>query len=346
MGSESSLLVISPVRNEASHIQRTALALATQTRLPDLWVVVDDGSTDETPRILSWLAARIEFMLVVNVRAPPAMHSCTDRLAVAAEARAFNIGLAEVGWRTFSHVAKLDGDIELPPRYFERLLTVFESEPSIGLAGGILRERDGRRGREDSASDYHVRGALKCYTRDCLQAIGGIQERLGWDTIDEVQARMKGFQTRTLPDLIALHHRTCASAGGILKGAARHGECAYITHSPPMWISARAIRMMSRRPVVLSGAAFFGGYLRAALTKTPRAEEPGFRSFVRGELRARLRRTLGVGNKLARTRPLWSATHRAHARCSESEVVAANVRAVAGREMPGGVTREMPAGPR
>ena len=42
----------------------------------------------------------------------------------------------------------------------------------------------------------HVHGALKCYTRECLEAIGGVQEsRLGWDAIDETYARMRGFRT-------------------------------------------------------------------------------------------------------------------------------------------------------
>ena len=29
-----------------------------------------------------------------------------------------------------------------------------------------------------------MRGALKLYSRECFVAIGGIEERLGWDTID------------------------------------------------------------------------------------------------------------------------------------------------------------------
>ncbi len=46
------LLLISPVRNEQAYLELVADAVAAQTRPPDLWVVVDDGSTDRTPRIL------------------------------------------------------------------------------------------------------------------------------------------------------------------------------------------------------------------------------------------------------------------------------------------------------
>jgi glycosyltransferase involved in cell wall biosynthesis len=297
------LLVISPVRNEAAHIERVALALAAQTRRPDLWVVVDDRSTDETPLMLARLAKRLDFMSVMQSPPPPAGDAPKDRLALAIEARAFNAGLNSVPWRTFTHIAKLDGDITLPPRYFELLLDEFAHDSALGLAGGVLRERDGEGwGREHAASDYHVRGALKCYTRDCLQAIGGIQERMAWDTIDEVYARMRGYKTRTLPQLVALHHRPCASADGLLRGRARHGRGFYIAHYPPAWVSLRAVKTASERPVGLSGLAFLAGYVWARLLGVPQVEDPEFRAFVRRELCLRARRALHLRASMV---PTW-----------------------------------------
>jgi biofilm PGA synthesis N-glycosyltransferase PgaC len=287
------LLVVSPVRNEAAHIERVALALAAQTRRPDRWVVIDDRSTDETPRILERLAERLDFMSILH--SPPATENDApkDRLAVAAEARAFNIALSKTPWQTFTHIAKLDGDIELPPDYFELLLANFARDSTLGLAGGVLREPEGDGwGPQNAASDYHVRGALKCYTQDCLQAIDGIQERLAWDTIDEVYARMRGFQTRTLPELVALHHRPCASADGLLRGRARHGRCLYITHYPAGWVALRALKTASERPKALSGMAFLGGYLWSGLSGVQQVDDSEFRTFIRRELGVRVRRAL------------------------------------------------------
>ncbi len=294
------LLVVSPVRNEAAHIERVGLALAAQTRVPNRWVVIDDRSTDDTPAILARLAERLSFMTVLQ--SPPANESSSkDRLAIAAEARAFNNALAETPWETFTHIAKLDGDIELPEDYFESLLKTFALDPTLGLAGGVLREPEGDGwGAENTASDYHVRGALKCYTRECLLAIDGIQERLAWDTIDEVYARMHGFRTRTLPELVGLHHRPSASADGILRGRARHGRCLYITHYPASWVWLRAFKTASERPRALSGLAFLGGYLWSGMTGVQQVEDPKFRAFMRGELGARARRALRRRTPLAR----------------------------------------------
>ena len=286
------LLVISPVRNERAHIEIVARALARQTRRPDLWIVIDDGSTDGTDELLERLAARIAFLRVVrSPAAPTADPRVRDRLAVAAEARAFNRALAEVRADRFTHIAKLDGDTELPPRYFEALLGRFAQDDRLGLAGGVYADPVAGPERWRVVripSDHHVPGSLKCYSRECFEAIGGIRERLAWDTLDETYARMSGFRTRSFTDLVALHHRPWGSADGTLRGRARHGQCAYIAHFTPSWVGLRAFKLAATRPRGLSGAAFFYGYARSAFDGTQRVEDPELRRFVRHELRARI----------------------------------------------------------
>lgn len=282
------LLLITPARNEAAHIVRTARAVEAQTRPPDLWLVVDDGSDDATPDLLRRLAAEIPFLRVITT---PRGHTKAgpDRLALAAEARAFNWALQQVELDGFSHIGKLDGDIELPPDYFERLLERFDADAQLGIAGGMLLEPDGGAWKRERVPEYHVRGALKLYSRACFEAIGGIEERLGWDTIDETYARLRGFRTRSFGDLVARHHRPEATADGALRGRARHGQCAYILHYGLPWVVLRSIKEAAYKPVGLTGAAFLYGYLRSAARREPRVDDEAFRRFVRRELRERLR---------------------------------------------------------
>jgi biofilm PGA synthesis N-glycosyltransferase PgaC len=280
------LLLITPVRNEQANIERTARAVAAQVHPPDLWLVVDDGSEDATPEILRGLAAEIPFLRVLEP--PPRQPAGRDRLAVAAEARAFNWALAHVDHRTFTHIGKLDGDVELPVDYFHRLIAAFRREPALGLAGGTLVEPVRGAWREDRNPSYHVRGALKLYTQACFEAIGGIEERLGWDTIDETYARMRGFVTRSLPELVARHHRPVGTADGALRGHARHGECAYIVRYGPLWVLLRSLKVARYAPYGVSAPAFLYGYARAAVQSRPRVEDEQFQRFVRRELRRRL----------------------------------------------------------
>jgi poly-beta-1,6-N-acetyl-D-glucosamine synthase len=289
------LLLITPVRNEADHIVRTARALAAQTRPPDLWLVVDDGSDDATPELLRSLQSEIGFLRVL---ATPRDHTAVgpDRLALAAEARAFNWALSQVAIEDFDYVGKLDGDIELPPEYYERMLARFAEQPALGIAGGVLEERTRGGGWEvDRNPDYHVRGALKLYRRACFEAIGGIEERLAWDTIDEAYARLHGFATRSFDDVVGRHHRPAGSADGTLRGRARHGQCAYILHYGAGWVALRSLKAATEWPQGLSGVAYMYGYLRAAARREPRVDDPAFRRLVRRELRGRLRPTRLLG---------------------------------------------------
>jgi len=280
------LLLITPARDEAAHLERTIRAVAAQTRPPDLWLVVDDGSRDETPQLLSRLAAEIPFL---EVRRMPkrTRRPEEDGLALAAEAIAFNAALASVDLDEFTHVGKLDADVEIPPDYFERLLSRFQSEPKLGIAGGVLLEHNGRRWAPTKIPSHHVRGAVKLYSRECFAAIGGIEERLGWDTIDETYARMRGYGTRSLSNITARHHRPVATRGGALRGRARHGQCAYILRYDTWWVVLRSFKVALQRPYLLSGIAFLYGYLQALLKAQPKIEDERFRRFVRDELRTR-----------------------------------------------------------
>jgi poly-beta-1,6-N-acetyl-D-glucosamine synthase len=288
------LLLITPCRDEADFLARTIESVAAQTRPPDLWLVVDDGSTDATPQIIEEWAAKLPYLRPLRTVRRPAGR---DGLATAAEAIAFNRALRSVDLDEFTHVGKLDADIELPPDYFRRLLDRFAVEESLGIAGGRLREQHGDDWRPiDNGPEHHVRGAVKAYDRECLAEIGGgLEERLGWDTIDEVRARMRGYTTRALPEIDARHLRPVASRGGVIRGRARLGRAAFILRYSPWWVALKAAKVGATRPYVIGGLGYFWGYSHAAVAeRDSRVEDSDFARFVASELRGRLTRGLSV----------------------------------------------------
>jgi hypothetical protein len=292
---DNRLLIITPVRNEAEHIERVARGLAEQSHRPELWLVVDDGSDDGTPEILERLRTELDFMRVVAT--PPGYTKpSADRLAVAAAPRAFNYGLQAIDPRErslFTHLGKLDGDVELFPDYFAAILAEFERDPRLGIAGGVVLERRDGEWEEAPSAPEHVRGALKLYSQECFQAIGGVREQLGWDGVDEVTARMRGFETRSFSAARAYHHRHTGSADGRLRGHVRWGEAHWILHHGVVWTLLRAGKVGRIEPRGASAAAYLYGYGRAAMRRVPRVEIDGYREFVRAEQSRRMRLRLG-----------------------------------------------------
>lgn len=288
------VLLISPVRDEAQHVDAVVAGVESQTRPPDLWIVVDDGSSDGTRERLEAHAARLPYLRVVST---PAGYTSDDgdRLAAAAPDRAWNFGLRQVEPSEFTHLGKIDGDVVLPPEYLATMLDRFAADPQLGMvSGGVFERRGGEWHLLPTPLDF-VSGACRLYSRPCFEAIGGMPERLGADAITITYAKLRGFQTASFVDLEVRHLRPHGTAQGTLRGHARHGAYQYIVHYSAAWILLRSAMVAVRqRPYGLSGLWLLGGYASAAARGVPRVEDPGFRAFMRAEQRARMGRVLSA----------------------------------------------------
>ncbi|MGF1551789.1 MAG: glycosyltransferase family 2 protein [Paracoccaceae bacterium] len=289
-GAARRLLVVSPCRNEAAFARRTLDSVVAQTRRPDRWILVDDGSTDGTAELLADYAARHDWIEVI--RKPDRGHRAVGPGVV----EAFYAGLDRVDPGTFEHVAKLDLDLDLPPRYFEVLLARLAAEPRLGTCSGKPYWRPGgpdsgqplvseRRGDEMSV------GMTKIWRTACFRDIGGIVQAVMWDAIDCHKARMLGWTARSWdePELRFEHLRPMGSSQtGILTGRRRHGEGQWYMGSDPLFYAATCAFRMAEPPYVIGGLWMLWGYARGWLTGRPRHDDPDLVAFVRAYQRRAL----------------------------------------------------------
>src|ERR1700730_7358327 len=123
-------LLVSPCRDEAQYLRRTLDSVALQSVPPALWVVVDDGSSDETPAMLEEYSERLPYLRVVR------RDDRGGRKVGPGVIEAFYAGLETVCLEDFDYICKLDMDLDLPVRYFELLMERMESNPRIGTTSG------------------------------------------------------------------------------------------------------------------------------------------------------------------------------------------------------------------
>jgi len=303
-------LLVSPCRDEAGFMRRTLDSVAAQTLPPACWVVVDDGSSDDTPGILAEYARKLPFLRVVR-RADRG-----GRKVGPGVVEAFYDGLATVDLGQFDYVCKLDMDLDLPRRYFELLVRRMEREPRLGSCSGkpwFVHPRTGALVPETCDGAMSL-GASKFYRVSCFREIGGFVRQVMWDGIDCHRARMLGWMVEAIDDedLRILHLRPMGSSQqGIRAGRVRTGFGQYFMGTSPLYFLASAIYRLPKHPVVSGSAAMLWGYFSSAIRRLPRYPDLEFRRFLRRYQHA----CLLMGKKAAARRMaaerarVWHAAH-------------------------------------
>lgn len=289
-------LLISPCRDEAKHMRRTLETVAAQSIAPALWVVVDDGSNDETPEILAEYARRLSYLRVVR-------RSDRGKRAVGSGViEAFYSGLETVNLDDFDYLCKLDMDLELPTKYFEILIEKMEAEPRLGTCSGKPWFRPRGRGlTPEVCGDEMSVGMTKFYRVRCFREIGGFVRQVMWDGIDCHRARMLGWMATAFNDeqLRFVHLRPMGSSEkGIHTGRVRGGFGQYFMGTDPLFLLASAIFRLPRHPAVTGSLATVWGYLSSAARRLPRYDDRDFRRFLRSYQRWSL--LLGKKRAIAR----------------------------------------------
>ena len=274
-------LLISPCRDEAAFMRRTLDSVAAQSVKPALWVVVDDGSKDETPKILEEYARKLPWLRIVRKA------DRGKRAVGPGVIEAFYQGLETVRLEDFDYVCKLDMDLDLPPRYFELLMQRMEREPRLGTCSGkpwFIHPRTGEQVPEVCGDEMSV-GMTKFYRVRCFREIGGFVRQVMWDGIDCHRARMLGWIAESVndPDLRFIHLRPMgASQGkGIWSGRVRAGFGQYFMGTSPLYYLAVALYRLPKHPVGWGSAAMLWGYASSKLKGAPRYDDPAFRRFLR-----------------------------------------------------------------
>jgi poly-beta-1,6-N-acetyl-D-glucosamine synthase len=286
------LVVIVPFLNEEEHLPTLLRTLEQQTRVPDELLLMDDGSTDASADMATAFAARHAWAR--SVRRPPRAPE-RDRMYSAHELRAFERGLqaAADDWEI---AVKLDADLAVTPELFGEMERRFAADAGLGMAGPYISTPDanGRLVRQ-RCPENHVEGEASFYRRECLESIFPLPAILGWDTIDEVRARMRGWRTAAIeiPGGDPIHLRRMGSYNGILGGFFPAGVAAYAYGAHPLHVVVAGMARLTERPLGLCGVSYVAGWVLAGIRNEPRAE-PELRAFVQREQRRRLRRLLSA----------------------------------------------------
>lgn len=248
--------LITPARNEAQYIELTIHSVVAQTVRPVKWVIVNDGSTDNTAEIVAKHAAAHPWIELIQMPERKERHFAGKALAVSAGQKRL-LGLS------YDAIGNLDADVSFDPDYFEFLMQKFAQNPKLGVAGTSFLEGDLRYNYELVGIE-HVAGMCQIFRRECFKAIGGYQaiRSGGIDLIAVLSARAKGWETRTFLEKSFVHHRTQGGALHTgLRGRWYMGRKDYLLGNHPVWEFFRSIYQMQHKPYVIGGLLALAAYM-------------------------------------------------------------------------------------
>src|SRR5262245_38019307 len=265
-GSHLPYVLITPAHNEEAFIEKTIESMIRKTGPTVKWGIVDHGSTDRTPEIVSRNIVAYPWIEMIQV---PQRH---DR-SFAGKVHAFNVGYERVNGLRYDIIGNLDADISFERDHFEFLVRKFSEDPTLGVAGTVFREEGYSSETDSFEGDKHVSGGCQLFRRQCWEEIGGYVPHSagGIDWIAVTTARMMGWKTESFREKWYFHHRHLGTAERrILSSLFSYGEKDYYLGGHPVWELFRVAYRAAKQPYVIGGLALGLGYGWAFLCQTPR----------------------------------------------------------------------------
>ncbi len=270
-------VIITPVRDEEAHITTTIESVCAQTILPFRWIIVDDGSKDNTRKLVREYANKYAWIQLIR------RENRGFRKPGVGVMEAFYDGFNSLDFSEWNFIVKLDGDLSFAPDYFERCFEQFKNSPDLGIAGGMIYNVNNGSLQVENHPIFHVRGATKIYKRRCWDAIGGLYIVTGWDTLDEIKANMLGWKTQTFLDLKVVHYRYTGAADGQWKTGVKYGKANYISGYHPLFMFLKCIRRTFQKPYVIGSAALAYGFASGYLLNISQVDDKKLIEYLRRE---------------------------------------------------------------
>lgn len=234
-------------RNEEKWIQQTITGVLSQSLPPEAFIIVDDGSTDQTEEILD-NNPRVTKVKLDNPRHP-------TRGVNLAWARQTALKKATELVPDWDYLLNVDADSTIPPDYVKDLAKKFQKNPRLGIASGMPKGIKIWRGR---ASD-----GAKLIRRETMNDIRQFTPMHAFDTLALLQAKQHGWQVESFGDITYSEMRTAKRnkiSRWILSGRARY----YLGF--PWWHTFLiAIVYAPHKPIIIGSFSMFLAHLLTSI---------------------------------------------------------------------------------
>ena len=270
-------IIVTPAKNEGEYLCKTIKSITSQTVKPLLWVIVDDGSTDDMPQLIE--NAKKQFSWIKSIRLVEGKRDLRVHYSVVcSKGFDFAFDYCKKNQINYEYIAIVDADMVLQNNYFENLINEFIDNPHLGIAsGGTLVDVKGKNVRLPLRDDL-PEGGHRLWRRECFIETGGYPETCAADSVSNIKAKLKGWDAKRFEQYTSFQLRMTSSAEGFWKGWKNQGEFAYYLCAHPTYVIARALKYSFAKPYYF-GFAYLVGYLQSYLNRDERTKDEEIRYY-------------------------------------------------------------------
>lgn len=281
-------ILITPARNEQDTLPVAAHSLLSQTHLPRLWLIVNDGSTDGTQQIIQTL--KTDRPWIISLSLPPSTGGLDEHFSEVVQRGFIHLqSKAKDREIIYDLIGKIDADVFFDASCFSSLVREFEKDESLGVASPSLhfspvpdlQHKFDQMGESDIALSDHPTDGVRLYRRQCFEEIGGVQIVQAPDTAAEVKARLRGWKLCRFDHIHAgtlrkTHSSTSLWSRWVFTGSLAH----YFGYNPFLVLARFCFELLFGRPKYRS-FAFAWGYLRSCFRREARIKDTEILNYFR-----------------------------------------------------------------
>ncbi|WP_220681208.1 glycosyltransferase family 2 protein [Methanofollis formosanus] len=286
-------ILITPVKNEEKFIKKTASTVIAQTKKPLLWLIVDDGSTDQSPNIIKELEK--EYTWIKSIRLPEHPRDLTFHYSYVCKSGIdFAIDYCTQNSITYEYIGLLDADTLLQRDYYENLISEFEKEPALGIASGCLidwteecdqiREEYWGSLEVNSPNRNTPRGSGRLWRKKCYYETGGCPLEPACDTLSNIKAVNRGWKIAQFDQIRALQLRATSGAEGVWKGYLSKGRTAHYLSRPFLLVLGGGVYFSMNKPY-FQGIPYLIGYLSSMIKREPQIQDEEITQYWKQQLK-------------------------------------------------------------
>ena len=273
---EGLVCIITPVKNEEKNLPLLIESVSSQDQQPDIWVIVDDNSTDssgeiiknvekDTPWIYKTKHSSGEYDLGKNV----------SSVISKGYSKAINESDKEI-----KYCMVLDADMEIDKYYVSSLVRLMDENEQLGvLSGGVYYESGGELVLESRHRDEPAGGATM-FRCELLDELGGIPIVPCWDSAIKIKAKNRGYQCRYLHqmDSRAVQARPTGGKQDLYKSWFSKGEQHYILNYHPL-VTILKFFNLGYSSGISGSIGYLHGYSSALFDRREKVEDSEIREY-------------------------------------------------------------------